>query len=103
MSDVELGAIKKGRRLREQSEEIQPEINGINHTEEILAMLRIPNWKAPRRNGVPGYWIKKLSPFHKRTASQLNEILSDGKRLPEWRTYWRTVLCQEKKLLKEKD
>ena len=33
--------------------------------------------------------------IHGRIASQLNEILNGTARLPEWRTYGRTVLCQK--------
>ena len=36
---------------------------------------KIPNWKAPGRNGVQGYWVKSLSSLHKRVSSQMNKIL----------------------------
>ena len=39
MSEVELEAIT--RRLGEQGKEAQQEVNGINHTEEILARLNV--------------------------------------------------------------
>ena len=32
---------------------------------------KIPNWKAPGRDGVQGFWIKKLKSLHERTAFQL--------------------------------
>ena len=54
---------------------------------------KIPNWKAPGRDAVQGYWIKKLSSLHERIASQLNEIISGANMLPEW--MGRTVLCQK--------
>ena len=47
---------------------------------------KIPNWKAPGRDGVQGFWIKKLTNLHERTAFQ---------QLPDWLTYGRTVLCQK--------
>ena len=53
----------------------------------------IPNWKAPGRDGVRGYWIKKLNSQHGRLVGQLNEILNGDKQLPEWMTYGRTLLC----------
>ncbi|XP_063595811.1 uncharacterized protein LOC134772703 [Penaeus indicus] len=56
---------------------------------------KIPNWKAPGRDGVQGYWIKQLSSLHERIANQLNEIISGANRLPEWMVYGRTVLCQK--------
>ena len=55
---------------------------------------KIPNWKAPRRDGVQGFWIKKLANLHERTAFQLNMILNGNQQLPDWLTYERTVFCQ---------
>ena len=37
---------------------------------------KIPNWKAPGRDGVQGFWTKKLTNLHERTAFQLNKILN---------------------------
>ena len=45
---------------------------------------KILNWEAPRRDGVQGFWIKKLTSFHKRTVSQLNKILNGNEQLPQW-------------------
>ena len=56
---------------------------------------KIPNWKAPGRDGVQGYWIKNLSSLHERFSSQMNRILMGEDDLPEWMTHSRTVLCQK--------
>ena len=56
---------------------------------------KIPNWKAPGRDGVQSFWIKKLTNLHERTAFQLNKILSGNQQLPDWLTCGRTVLCQK--------
>ena len=56
---------------------------------------RIPNWKAPGRDGVQGFWIKKLHSLHHRIAEQLDFILNSNEELPDWMTYGRTVLCQK--------
>ena len=56
---------------------------------------KIPNWKAPGKDGVHGYWIKNLNSFHKRITCQLNKILEGEDDLPAWMTYGRTVLCQK--------
>ena len=56
---------------------------------------KIPNWKAPGRDGVQSFWIKKLTNLHERPAFQLNKILNRNQRLPDWLTYGRTVLCQK--------
>ena len=56
---------------------------------------KIPNWKAPGRDGVQGFWIKRFNSLHKRIAVLLNSILNSNEELPEWMTYGRTVLCQK--------
>ena len=56
---------------------------------------KIPNWKAPGRDGVQGYWIKNLSSLHESVLSQMNRILMGEDDLPEWMTPGRTVLCQK--------
>ena len=55
---------------------------------------KVPNWKAPGRDGVQGYWIKKLSSLRERVFSQMNRISMAEDDLPEWMTHGRTVLCQ---------
>ena len=56
---------------------------------------KIPNWKAPRHDGVQGFRIKRLDKMHLRIATQLNELLEGTKEMPSWMTYERTVLCQK--------
>ena len=56
---------------------------------------KTPNWKAPGRDGVQGYWIKNLSSLHERVSSQMNRILMGEDDLPEWMIHGRTVLCQK--------
>ena len=56
---------------------------------------KIPNWKAPGRGNVQGYWIENLSSLHERVSSQINRILMGEDDLPEWMTNGRTVLCQK--------
>ena len=56
---------------------------------------KIPNWKAPGRDGVQGYWIKNLSSLYEHVSSQINGILMGEDDLPEWMTHGRTVLCQK--------
>ena len=55
----------------------------------------MPNWKAPGKDKVQGYWIKSLTNLHERIAEQLNKVLLGEDDLPEWMTYGRTVLCQK--------
>ena len=48
---------------------------------------KIPNWKAPGRDVVQGFWIKKLTNLHERTAFQLDKILHRNEQLADWFTY----------------
>ena len=66
------------------------------NVEKIRKQCRkIPNWKAPGRDGVQGYWIKNLSSLHERVSSQMNRILMGDDDLPEWMIHGHTVLCQK--------
>ena len=84
-----LKTLKDNRRYRNQEGLV---ITGEN----ILKQSRkVPNWKAPGKDGVQGFWVKKLTSLHERIAHQLNEILSGNEQLPQWLTFGRTVLCQK--------
>ena len=53
-------------------------------TEEIRKQYRkIPNWKAPGREGIQGFWIKNLSRLHERVSSQINRILMGEDDVPK--------------------
>ena len=56
---------------------------------------KMPNWKAPGKDGVQSYWIKNLSNLHEQIALQINKILMGDDSLPAWMTHDRTVLCQK--------
>ena len=64
-------------------------------TKEIVSKQsrKVPHWKTPGRDGVQGFWIKKLTSLHERTAFQLNKILNGNEQLPKWLTYGRIFLC----------
>ena len=68
--------------------------DAITITHEMIKKQcsKIPNWKAPGKDKVQGYWIKN---FTSRIAWQLNNILEGEDSLPEWMTYGHTVLCQK--------
>ena len=55
----------------------------------------MPNWKAPGKDGVQGYCLKNLTSLHPRIAVQLIHILDGERRLPDWITFRKTVLCQK--------
>ena len=54
-------------------------------TKEIVSKQsrKIPNWKAPGRDGVQVFKIKKLTNLHERTTFQLNKILNGNQQLPD--------------------
>ena len=56
---------------------------------------KIPNWKAPGRDSVQGYWMRNLSNLQKCVSSQMNRILMGEDDLSEWMTCGCTVLCQK--------
>ena len=56
---------------------------------------KMPNWKAPGRDKVQGFWIKSMTNLHERIAEQLNKILIGENELPAWMTYGHTILCQK--------
>ena len=56
---------------------------------------KMPNWKAPEKDGVQGYWIKNLSNLHEHIAIQMNKILMGEGSPPAWMTYFHTVHCQK--------
>ena len=56
---------------------------------------KIPNWKSPGEDGVQGYWLKKLTALHERTAKQMDNIISNAEDIPKWMIVGKTVLCQE--------
>ena len=54
---------------------------------------KLPKWKAPGKDGVQGFWLKKLRGPHGRIAEQLNNNLGREEELPEWLTFGKTILC----------
>ena len=64
--------------------------------EKVMTQCKkMPNWKAPGKDGVQGYWIKNLSNIHEWFAVQTNKILIGDDSLPARMTHGRTVLCQK--------
>ena len=53
----------------------------------------MPNWKAPGKDVVQGYWLKNLTSLHPLIAFQRNHILDGERPLPDWMTFGKTVLC----------
>ena len=54
-----------------------------------------PNWKAPGKDGVPGYWIKDFGSFHEWITIQMNKTLMGDDSLPAWMMHSCIVLYQK--------
>ena len=48
-----------------------------------------------KKDGVQGYWLKKLTALHERIAKQFDNIISNPEDIPKWMTLGKTVLCQK--------
>ena len=68
----------------------------VIRVEKVTKQCRkMPNWKAPGKAGVQGYWIKNLNNLHERIAIQINKILMGDDSLPACMTHSRNVPCQK--------
>ena len=68
---------------RERVNDEHPEKRVSIGVEKIRKQCRkTPNWKAPRRDDVQGYWIKNLNSLHERVSLQMNRILMGEDDLP---------------------
>ena len=81
--------------LKEEMVKLEQQNVVINEDKVKKQCCKMPNWKAPRHDGVQGFWIKRLDKMHKRIATQLNEILEGAKEITSWMTYGRAALCQK--------
>ena len=81
--------------LKEEMVKLEQQNVVINEDKVKKQCSKMPNWKAPRHDGVQEFWIKRLEKMYERIAAQLNEILEGTKEIPSWMTYGRTVLCQK--------
>ena len=58
----------------ENEEHLQESV--VISVEKVMKQCRkMPNWKAPGKDDVQGYWIKNHSNLHERIAIQMNKIL----------------------------
>ena len=97
-------AEKGHNREAEWLKDLKNELENEEHHQESVVMSvemvikqcrKMPNWKAPGKDGVQGYWIKNLSNLHEWIAIQMNKILMGEDSPPAWMTDGRTVLCQK--------
>ena len=101
----DIWSVEKGHnREAEWLKDLKNELENEEHLQESVVISvekvmeqcrKMPNWKAPGKDGVQGYWIKNLSNLHERIAIQMNKIVMGEDSPPAWMTYGRTVLCQK--------
>ena len=72
-------------RLKKLEESNYQKQESLAITKEMVSKQsrKILNLEAPRGDGVQGFWIKKLTSFHKRTVFS-NKILNGNEQLPQW-------------------
>ena len=67
----------------------------INFGKVQNVLLKIPNWKAPRPDGVQGFWLKNFKSMHQWLVKYLAECYKGT--TPAWMTKGGTVLIQKDK------
>ena len=77
--------------------EIKNSMEKVEISQEMVKMQyrKMPNWKAPGKDGVQGCWLKNLTSLHPCMAVQLNHIFGGERPLLNWMTFGKTVLCQK--------
>ena len=57
----------------------------VEISQEMVKMQcrKMPDWQAPGKDGVQGYWLKNLTLFHSRIAVQLNHVIDAERPLPD--------------------
>ena len=56
--------------------------------------MQMKNWTAPEPDMIHTYWLKKLTPLHKRLACQMEKLTTEGDH-PSWLTQGRTALVMK--------
>ena len=89
---------KQGAWLQEikekENERIRQEFFEITTSTVRNQLKTIPNWKAPGRDEVHGYWLKNFRALHQRMAEQ---HCINNHQAPEWMTTGRTALVKKDK------
>ena len=78
------GNAQRLKKLEEESNYQKQESLAITKEMVSKQSRKILNLEAPRGDGDQGFWIKKLTSFHKRTVFQMNKILNGNEQLPQW-------------------
>ena len=70
--------------LKEEVCNIEQQEDFIINNESLKVVLRrLANWKAPRSDGVHGFWYNRFSSLHTQMATKLNECLAAGQ-VQDW-------------------
>jgi hypothetical protein len=63
----------------------------ISETGVAMALRTTLHWKAPGRDQIPNFWLKKLKAAHKYLVTLFNRLI-DKEQIPEWLTAGVTLL-----------
>ena len=85
--------------LGEVKEEMKKKVRGmagiVVKIEDMVKKIKgMSNWKAPRLDGVQGYWFKAFDYLHKPIVNALQKCTVEGD-VVEWMVTGRTVLIQK--------
>ena len=81
-------------RLREEIEPLQQDNICISVDTVTQFLKKVPNWKAPGPDLVPGFWLKNFTSLHTCIANNLQSCLDTGI-VPDWMTKGRTILIMK--------
>lgn len=65
---------------------------GITEADIKLVLNTSANWKAPGIDGIPNFWLKRLTAIHSQLARAFNEMISSNEEIPNWLTKGKTHL-----------
>ena len=76
--------IKDQEKINEHQE--QQKLIDITKDEDVLAIMKSSNWKAPGNDGIANFWIKNLTSIHEKLTTAYNDILKHPETSPDWLT-----------------
>lgn len=70
------------------------EMNWLNITSDEVksSFNKSLVWKTPGPDGIPNYWLKKLTSIHKHLANCYNELMQNPEQTPFWLANGQTTL-----------
>jgi hypothetical protein len=73
----------------------------IGTMETTSFLSKTNNWKSPRIDQIPNYWIKAFPATHRYITKTFNILIEEPKKMPEWLTTGITYLLPKSEDTKE--